>query len=160
MSRSDRYNEPLSMILIDLDFFKRVNDTWGHPIGDVVLKHTAEITKNNIRKSDIIARMGGEEFAIFLPHWTITGALVVAEKIRKLLENTEHPIAGVVTASFGVAERRKNEPFYNWYKRVDEALYRAKEGGATALLAPTANRMYLWLLSVWNGKLNGKAAIQ
>ncbi|MBB6443967.1 diguanylate cyclase [Bacillus benzoevorans] len=135
MSRSDRYNEPLSMILIDLDFFKRVNDTWGHPTGDEVLKHTAEITKNNIRKSDIIARMGGEEFAIFLPHCTIAGALVVAEKIRKLLESTEHPIAGVVTASFGVAERRKNESFYSWYKRVDEALYRAKEGGRNRVVS-------------------------
>lgn len=135
MSRSDRYDEPLSMILLDLDFFKRVNDTWGHPVGDEVLKHTAEITQNIIRKSDMMARMGGEEFAVFLPHCTITGALVVAEKIRKLLENTKHPIAGVVTASFGVAERRKNEPFYNWYKRVDEALYRAKEGGRNRVVS-------------------------
>lgn len=135
MSRSDRYDEPLSMILLDLDFFKRVNDTWGHPIGDEVLKHTAEITKKNIRKSDIIARIGGEEFAIFLPHCTIAGALVVAEKIRRLLESTEHPSAGVVTASFGAAEKRKNESFYNWYKRVDEALYRAKEGGRNRVVS-------------------------
>ncbi len=135
MSRSDRYDEPLSMILLDLDFFKRVNDSWGHPIGDEVLRRTAEITKNNIRKSDIMARMGGEEFAIFLPHCTITGALVVAEKIRNLLESTEHPMAGVVTSSFGVAERRKNESFYNWYKRADEALYRAKEGGRNRVIS-------------------------
>jgi diguanylate cyclase (GGDEF)-like protein/hemerythrin-like metal-binding protein/PAS domain S-box-containing protein len=135
MSRSDRYDEPLSIILLDLDFFKRVNDTWGHPIGDEVLKRTAKITKNNIRKSDIMARMGGEEFAIFLPHCTITGALVVAEKIRKLLASIEHPMAGVVTSSFGVAERRKKESFYDWYKRVDEALYRAKEGGRNRVVS-------------------------
>lgn len=135
MSRSDRYDEPLSMIILDLDRFKRVNDTWGHPTGDEVLRRTAEITQKIIRKSDIMARIGGEEFAIFLPDCSISGALAAAEKIRKLLESTEHPRAGVVTSSFGVAERRKNESFYEWYKRADDALYRAKEGGRNRVVS-------------------------
>lgn len=135
LSRADRYHEPLSLILFDLDFFKRVNDTWGHYIGDEVLRQIAAVTKKNIRKSDIMARMGGEEFAILLQNCSIDDALTVAEKIRKLLEKTKHPIAGVVTASFGVAERRPNEAFYSWYKRVDEALYRAKEGGRNRVVS-------------------------
>nr|WP_295969958.1 diguanylate cyclase [uncultured Bacillus sp.] len=145
--RSDRYEEPLSLIILDLDFFKCVNDTFGHPVGDEVLKYIAEITRQVIRKSDIIARIGGEEFAIFLPYCTINGALVVAEKIRKLLEHTEHPIAGIVTASFGVAERRKKEGFYEWYKRADEALYRAKSGGRNRVVS-AENEQHIPIASV------------
>jgi len=128
-ARSDRYNEPLSMIILDLDNFKRVNDTWGHLVGDEVLKETAEIVGRITRKSDILARLGGEEFVILMPETGIHGALRVAEKIRETLDENIHPIVGRYTASFGVAERSKEEPFASCLQRADEALYRAKKGG-------------------------------
>ena len=129
LERSDRYNQPLSVIILDLDHFKRVNDTWGHPIGDEVLKQTADITRTYIRKNDVLVRLGGEEFLILLPHTDSGGAFETAEKIRKGLEERVHPIAGKCTASFGVVERAKWESFISLYKRADDALYNAKEGG-------------------------------
>ncbi len=127
--RSDRYNEPLSMIILDLDNFKRVNDTWGHLVGDEVLKQTAVIVSHMIRKSDILARVGGEEFVVLMPETDIHGALRAAEKIREALDKNTHPIVGRYTGSFGVAERIKDETFDSWLQRSDEALYRAKKGG-------------------------------
>lgn len=129
MEVSDRYHEPLSLIILDLDHFKHVNDKWGHPVGDEVLKHIAELTSGIIRRSDILARFGGEEFVILLPKCTLHDALFVAEKIRKHMETNQHPKVGIVTASFGVAEKRIYESFYSWYKRTDEALYLAKKRG-------------------------------
>ncbi|MGL5269402.1 MAG: sensor domain-containing diguanylate cyclase, partial [Selenomonadaceae bacterium] len=129
MARADRYKEPLSMLIFDLDHFKKVNDTWGHPVGDLVLKHTAEIIGDRIRKADILVRIGGEEFVVLMPETRLAGAREAAESLREALVANEHPIAGKVTASFGVAERMKIEPFSYWYRRADEALYRAKQGG-------------------------------
>ena len=135
MASTDRYQKPLSMIIIDLDHFKRVNDKWGHPVGDKVLKFTADIIRSNLRKSDVLARMGGEEFAIFLPQCPTKNAIIVAEKLRKLMENADFPIVGKVTASFGVSERWQGESFNSWYKRADEALYCAKEGGRNRVIS-------------------------
>ena len=134
MEISDFTNRPLSLIILDLDHFKLVNDKWGHPIGDEVLKHSAELTKKSIRKSDILARFGGEEFVVLMPNTSLHDALVVAENIRRQMENAPYPIVGRVTASFGVAERKKKESFYNWYKRTDEALYCAKKGGRNLVI--------------------------
>ena len=134
MENSDCHDKPLSLIILDLDHFKHVNDKWGHPIGDEVLKHSAQLTKKSIRKSDILARIGGEEFVVLMPNTGIHDALVVAEKIRQQMQNIPYSITGRVTASFGVAEKRKNESFNNWYKRTDEALYRAKKGGRNLVI--------------------------
>ena len=134
MEISDFTNQPLSLIILDLDHFKLVNDKWGHPIGDDVLKHSAELIKKSIRKSDILARFGGEEFVVLMPNTGIHEALVVAENMRQQMESSPCSIVGRVTASFGVAERRKNESFYNWYKRTDEALYCAKKGGRNLVI--------------------------
>ena len=86
MKYSDCQNTPLSLIILDLDHFKQVNDIWGHPVGDEVLKKTADLTQSIVRKSDILARFGGEEFVIFMPKTDIHDALVVAEKIRQAME--------------------------------------------------------------------------
>ena len=129
MLSSDRYKTPLSLIIMDLDHFKKVNDTWGHPVGDEVLKKVAEVTRNNIRATDQLIRLGGEEFIIFSPENNIDGAVVLAEKIRTALEKTIHPSAGKVTVSLGVAERMPTESFTLWYERADTALYQAKETG-------------------------------
>lgn len=129
LARSDRYVQPLSFMILDLDHFKKVNDTWGHPVGDDVLKQTAEIIKSHIRKADVLVRLGGEEFLIMLPHTNGAGAAETAEKIRLALDERRHPVAGKCTSSFGVVERKYGESYISLYKRVDEALYLAKEGG-------------------------------
>ena len=129
IDRADRYRISLSMVMLDLDHFKQINDQWGHPVGDDVLKWTAQIIQGSIRQPDILVRLGGEEFMILMPHTPASGAMTAAEKIRKNLIETPHPIAGQVTASFGVAERKYGETHLEWYKRVDEAMYQAKEGG-------------------------------
>ena len=134
---ADRYGTPLSMILFDLDHFKKVNDTWGHPIGDSVLKKTAEIAKGLVRESDIVARIGGEEFIIILPNKDDSDSLVVAERIRMALEKNKHNLVGQVTASFGVVRRTRSEPFLRCYRRLDEALYRAKQEGRNRVVEAT-----------------------
>lgn len=135
IEHSNCHKEPLSIIILDLDNFKSINDTWGHPIGDEVLKQTAEIAKNTIRKSDILFRLGGEEFLALMPKTTVNEALVVAERIRENLEKNVNSNIGKFTASFGVAEKNKFESFSNLYKRADKALYRAKAGGRNCVVS-------------------------
>lgn len=134
IDRAKRYNTPFSFIIFDIDLFKRVNDTYGHHIGDQVLKHIVTIAKNNIRKSDIIARYGGEEFAIFLPQTYVKGAIEVAEKIRRIIANTPYllDIKEIkVTSSFGVYgfEFYCKEELEEIIIKADRALYKAKENG-------------------------------
>ena len=135
MYHSDRNHEPLTMIILDLDHFKLVNDRWGHPIGDKVLKHISELTQLNLRNTDILARFGGEEFVIILQNTTLQSALIIAEKLRKIMENTIIAPVGNVTSSFGVSERKIYESFKSWYKRADKALYLAKESGRNKVVA-------------------------
>ncbi len=137
LDRADRYNFPISVFIMDIDFFKRVNDTWGHPVGDIILKHTSELTLKNIRKSDFLVRFGGEEFLLFMPHIDLKHAMVVAEKVRKEIEQYTHPVVGKYTASFGVAERKKGETFQSLYQRADAAMYRAKQEGRNRVVADT-----------------------
>ena len=129
MERADRYDETVSLVMFDLDHFKRVNDTWGHPAGDAVLKQIARIAGNMIRSSDLLIRFGGEEFLLLMPHTTISGAVAAAEKIRESLKSSDHPGPGRMTAGLGVAERKRHESFNEWYARTDEALYAAKQSG-------------------------------
>jgi len=129
LERALRYNEPLSIILFDIDHFKRVNDTWGHPTGDEVLKQMASIAASRVRGPDDVYRWGGEEFLIVAPHTSLQGALALAEKLRAAIEADTFPVVGSLTASFGVAELRPAEDRDTWFKRVDLALYRAKNTG-------------------------------
>ncbi len=149
--RADRYDEALSMVLFDLDHFKKVNDTWGHLVGDDVLMQAAATASYFIRASDFLARIGGEEFALVMPQTPLKGAVKAAEKIRSALGQCIHPHAGQVTASFGVAQRMKGESFKNWYQRTDAALYRAKNNGRNCVascsepeLAPLATISLEW----------------
>ncbi|RTQ93903.1 diguanylate cyclase [Lysinibacillus telephonicus] len=127
MNQSDIDRQSLSMIIIDIDFFKQVNDTWGHPVGDEVLKQTAQILKKMLRHSDTLIRLGGEEFMIILPDTNLDKAINIAERVRKSIEQFKYPIAGQLTASLGVAQREMLESFNDWYIRADNALYKAKE---------------------------------
>ena len=129
MTRSIRHNESLSLILFDIDRFKNINDTWGHPVGDEVLKQITDVAKRTVREVDLLVRFGGEEFLILMPHTDLRGAIVAAEKLRKVFESTNIPAIGVVTASFGVAEYNRKENFTGWYRRLDAAMYKAKNEG-------------------------------
>lgn len=134
MKRSDRYSDPISLIMFDIDHFKLVNDTWGHPVGDELLKLIASVTKGVIRSSDIFVRFGGEEFLVLMPETEKEGAAVAAEKIRLAVEVNSHPITGPQTVSLGVAERKVGESFIEWYKRVDKAMYAAKRLGRNRVM--------------------------
>ncbi|MBR0574994.1 diguanylate cyclase [Proteiniclasticum sp. BAD-10] len=135
MRTASRGKQPLSMVLFDLDSFKSVNDRFGHYTGDEVLHLAAELASLMIRESDVLVRFGGEEFAILLPRTGEEGAVALAEIIRRKLETTPHPVAGVVTASFGVAQMAEGESFTRWYQRVDDALYEAKRSGKNCVVA-------------------------
>lgn len=128
-SRSDRYDLPLSMILLDIDDFKGVNDQYGHLAGDQVLEQTAYLLTTNIRASDYAVRIGGEEIALFLPNTNKNEAINLAEKIREIIATTPYPEVDQITVSMGVAERRKEEDYLSLYNRTDQALYQAKSKG-------------------------------
>lgn len=146
IEKADKNDTPLSLIIFDLDHFKRVNDTWGHDVGDVVLIRTADMARKIIGSSEILARWGGEEFVILMPQTSLEGALVVAEKLRQTISDNIHPSVGTVTASFGIAERIKLESFESWFRRVDQALYRAKCLGRNRVVTCDNAEMMLFSL--------------
>lgn len=129
LKRNDRYGTGLSVVILDLDHFKEINDSYGHPVGDMVLKEIAGILKNNVRGCDTAGRWGGEEFLIVLPQTDLYNAMAAAEKIRSVMEQTEFPVAGHVTCSFGVASIRKDDDQDKLLSRADKALYEAKRKG-------------------------------
>lgn len=135
LQRSKRYNFPVSILILDLDHFKNVNDTFGHPAGDAVLKKVAEIVSSVIRGSDYLFRLGGEEILLFMPHTNLKQALVVGEKIRKEVERHIFEGVGRVTESSGIAELEKDEDFSRLYSRADSALYLAKKSGRNRVVA-------------------------
>jgi len=121
---------PISLIVFDLDHFKRINDTYGHNIGDEVLKRVTAEVKKHIRKTDILGRWGGEEFVIVLPHTDLEAAKRLAERLRKLIEGLKIlPDGAKVTSSFGITEILPCETFKKAFERADKALYRAKQKG-------------------------------
>ena len=125
-----RHDHPLSLISIDLDHFKTVNDSLGHSAGDLVLKGFAKLMQEKVRSEDIVGRLGGEEFMILLPHADSVAAAALAERIRTAFEkNAVNATPLVVTASFGVAQLQKGEHEDALIQRADEALYRAKHEG-------------------------------
>jgi len=134
LSRMRRYEYNSCIIIVDIDFFKKINDEYGHPAGDELIKQFSFILKNELREFDIIGRWGGEEFIILLPDVSIYNGRKVAERLRQVIENNEFIISDNVvkiTASFGVAELSYNEPeaFKKSYDRADKALYIAKKSG-------------------------------
>ena len=131
---------PVSLMLIDLDRFTKVNDKWGHPIGDQVLKHVADILKDNLRQTDFPARFDGEKFVVILLDTPENGALFAAEKVRRKLELTPHKVAGKVTVSIGVAALERDEAFEEWFMRADAALFLAKNMGRNQIVGSAESR--------------------
>ncbi len=124
-----RYDRLFSLILIDIDFFKVINDTYGHLVGDEVLRRLAELLRNNIRKSDYVGRWGGEEFLIVCTDTELDSCALLAEKLREQIASSDFETAGTVTISLGVAGYRVGEDRVSLIRRVDTALYKAKENG-------------------------------
>lgn len=130
ISLAYRENASFSVILADIDHFKRVNDTYGHGMGDKVLVRFTETLQKNLRSQDILARFGGEEFIVLLPFQEGENAVIVAEKLRQAVEDVLFEEAGLsITASFGVAVYRKGEHREELLKRADEGMYQAKKSG-------------------------------
>jgi diguanylate cyclase (GGDEF)-like protein len=129
IDKAKRYKRPLSMILLDLDHFKNVNDRYGHNAGDAVLKTTADVIDSVVRKTDIFARYGGEEFVILSPETGREGAMALAEKIRASVEFHDFPFAGKITVSAGVSVFSVGDSVDAFIDRTDRALYSAKRGG-------------------------------
>ena len=121
------YQEHKYLMILDIDYFKKVNDTYGHPVGDYVLETLTKLIKDNIRDSDRFYRIGGEEFAIVSIQKNKDDEIKFAERIRKVIENYNFEDVGQVTISIGFTQLRNNETFEEWYKRADEALYEAKK---------------------------------
>ena len=137
IATTKRQNNPLCAMMIDIDFFKKVNDTYGHASGDAVLRGVASIIKSALRESDIPSRYGGEEFAVLLPYTHIEEAKIVGERLRKAVESSPIPINDEdsevksinVTISMGLAEFNTQETGEELFERADKALYEAKESG-------------------------------
>ncbi len=128
-SRVRRYGFPLAVVLFDIDHFKRVNDTFGHTVGDLVLKELARRVSSCMRQEDLAARWGGEEFVVLLSHADLDKGAIVAERLRSNVAQEPFTTAGAVTCSFGVAQFRPEDDGKTLLERADQALYRAKENG-------------------------------
>ena len=138
ISNAKRYNEPLALIMFDLDHFKSVNDTHGHQAGDRVLCGIAKAIGTEIRKGDFLSRIGGEEFVLVLPHTKKSRAMELAERLRLVVQNLQ-PDSGEgktikVTASFGVASLREHSDKESLLEEVDMMLYMAKENGRNMVM--------------------------
>jgi diguanylate cyclase (GGDEF)-like protein len=134
LARAQRQGSATTILLLDLDFFKHVNDTWGHPAGDAVLKNVATVANASVRATDLVGRLGGEEFIILLPNTTLEAAKRLAEKLRINLERSPTPwekLSIACTVSIGVASTTaaENRDFDHLYTSADKALYTAKEKG-------------------------------
>ena len=130
--RALRHARQLSLLMIDIDHFKNVNDTYGHLAGDSVLRDLASILEKRLRPDDELGRYGGEEFCAILPETSLEGAARIAEELRRLVEEHAFMVEGEqikVTISVGVAEMKKNMDMKGFYKAADEMLYQAKRSG-------------------------------
>lgn len=137
--RSERYDSKLSLAMIDIDFFKQVNDTYGHGCGDYVLKEIAYLALQTFRKTDMVFRYGGEEFAVILTETDIQNAIIPCERLRKNVETYPFIYNGQpfnVTISAGVCEKDSSIlSAFDLFEKTDKALYQAKEAGRNQVKA-------------------------
>jgi diguanylate cyclase (GGDEF)-like protein len=139
LSRSQRKNRPISFLLMDIDHFKKINDSYGHLVGDQTLIRLAEICQGYVRKYDILARYSGEEFIALLPETDLEHAKIIAERMRELVENSIMEFEGItfsITVSIGVAtiDAENNLSLDGILDRVEKALYRAKRSGRNLVI--------------------------
>ncbi|MGX9366776.1 diguanylate cyclase [Desulfoplanes sp. PS50] len=135
VQRARRYQMRLSLIIFDIDHFKRVNDIHGHDVGDEVLKAVAQVVRTSVRRTDILARWGGEEFVVLVPETGLDATLTLAEKLRTAIETHHFPPVGRVTASFGATELCPDDSADALLKRADQGLLQAKEQGRNRIVS-------------------------
>lgn len=129
IQRALLFHTHLSLAVLDLDHFKRINDSYGHDVGDQQLIFVSRLIQSSIRESDAIIRLGGEEFVIVFRDTDMNGALEAAEKIRRIVDETPHPLTGHQSISIGLAQLQEHETLQSCLKRADEAMYKAKNNG-------------------------------
>ncbi|MGH9141102.1 MAG: GGDEF domain-containing protein [Vicinamibacterales bacterium] len=129
IERRNRTNEPASLLLFDVDHFKRINDAFGHAVGDEALKRLVALISARARTLDVLFRIGGEEFVLLLPATRYAGAVAVAEHLRALVAGTELLDVRRISISIGVSELQRGESAASWIADADAAVYRAKQGG-------------------------------
>jgi diguanylate cyclase (GGDEF)-like protein len=146
IKRSRRYNMPASLVILDLDHFKDINDTHGHAVGDRVLTEVGHLLKRMTRQHDLVARIGGEEFALLLTHTDMDTAHAVADAFRREIQNlaVEHGDLKIkVTSSFGVSELVAEDTFETLTERADANLYKAKDSGRNRVVSDTRTGLRL-----------------
>jgi len=127
---AQRYKYSLTIGIIDLDYFKQVNDTYGHDVGDLVLREFANVCENNLREQDFFGRYGGEEWLLVFPHTQFSDTEIILNRIRSSLENTDFPMESPPTFSAGLTQINEQDiTLKDLVKRADDALYIAKEQG-------------------------------
>ena len=131
---ASRYHEAFSIIMIDIDFFKKINDTYGHDIGDSVLQELSSLISSNIRKTDCFGRWGGEEFLLILPHQNQKKALVLASKIKEAIKAHQFKIVNSITISIGLTQYKEGDTKEEILKKADDALYLAKKAGRDLII--------------------------
>lgn len=136
INRATRSGQKLCALMADIDFFKKINDNYGHETGDIVLKAFAGQLRNKTRPSDTVARYGGEEFVVLMANCDLASAVTLAERIRgELAASRIEPLSAPITASFGVAELQEGETGDSLINRADEALYKAKQSGRNRVVS-------------------------
>ena len=134
ITRSNRYPRAMTLAMLDIDYFKEINDRYGHAVGDQALRQFVGLVCEHIRESDVLARWGGEEFMILFLESTIEETHQVAEKLRQKIENHSFDGFGSMTCSFGITQLQEDDSLHSLNKRVDEALYLAKRGGRNRVI--------------------------
>ncbi|MDZ7868620.1 MAG: GGDEF domain-containing protein [Rheinheimera sp.] len=119
----------MSLLVFDIDYFKRINDEFGHHVGDQALQQLARLAQQSLRPADLLGRFGGDEFVVLLPNTAIAAAQHIAERIIEQLQQVYIADVHQLTASFGVAELRTDEDYEQLFRRADRALYQAKLAG-------------------------------
>ncbi|MFV1984300.1 MAG: diguanylate cyclase [Thiohalomonadales bacterium] len=137
---SENGNSIFSIILLDIDHFKSVNDSFGHDIGDLVLVTLANILKTNVRESEIVGRWGGEEFIIICANTKLSNSEKIAEKLRDIIEKFQFPVVKKITCSFGISSCILNDSIDSIFKRADLGLYTAKDKGRNCVISITENK--------------------
>ncbi len=134
VGRARRYRRPLSLVMVDIDRFKSINDLYGHDVGDAVLRDLAQVLASNTRHADYVCRIGGEEFAIITPETSPDGAAQLGEKLRQRVSDQVFRWVGQVTISVGVAGLEGQDDTATLFRKADQALYRAKDSGRNSVV--------------------------
>lgn len=144
LARSLANRQPLSLIMLDIDHFKNVNDTFGHAVGDTVLCELVQLVRSRIRASDLLFRWGGEEFVVLLSSAGYRRAESVAENLRQAVASHTFEGAGVVTVTLGVAEHDGDEDAITWFRRMDDSLYEGKQSGRNRVVVARRGNSDVW----------------